>query len=216
MGVDNLYSGTEEGICWQGSSPEPETVFVVRPPLLPPNAIPIFDDEQHVIIGFRQGSGGVYRIYDLYGNLVGMDEVGLETPLFDPIDLILIVYGLVEAFGKSGIQLARSLTVAGMRGSVTAIGRTTLVALRAALRQLLLGELKFTAKTAIRMMEAGRHVPIQILRLAIKFGTRIPDPQGAIGAFEYSIPMFRNNIQYTLKIVLREADNTILHFHYFR
>jgi len=216
MSDDNPYTGTEDGICWQGSSPEPETVFVVRPPTLPPNAVPIFDDDQHVIIGFRQGSGGVYRIYDIYGNMVGMEEVGLETPLFDPIDLVLIVYGLVEAFGKSGIQFARSVTVAGMRGSVAAIGRTTVIALRATLRQLLLGELKFTAKTAIRMMEAGRHVPIQILRLAIRFGKRVPDPQGAIGAFEYTIPMFRNNIQYTLKVVLREADSTILHFHYFR
>ncbi len=64
------------------------------------------------------------------------------------------------------------------------------------------------------MADPARRVPHHILKLAIRFGTRTPDPQGVVGAFRYVIPMVRNGRQYTLEVVLREADKTVLHFLY--
>jgi hypothetical protein len=43
---------------------------------------------------------------------------------------------------------------------------------------------------------------------------RVPDPQGVKGAFQYTVKMLRNGAEYTLEIVVREADWTILHFLY--
>ena len=102
MGDNNLYTGAEAGTVWNGSSPEPDTLFLIHPPGVPLSAVPIFDEENHAIIGFRHGSGGVYRIYDLCGNLSGMEEEPLQTPLFDPIDLIFLGYGLLRGIGRAG------------------------------------------------------------------------------------------------------------------
>jgi hypothetical protein len=36
-------------------------------------------------VGYRhECTRGVYRLYDLEGNVVGMDEVGLDSPVLDP------------------------------------------------------------------------------------------------------------------------------------
>ncbi len=40
------------------------------------------------------------------------------------------------------------------------------------------------------------------------------DPQGVKGAFLYTAKMLRNGTEYTLEILVREADWTILHFLY--
>ena len=64
------------------------------------------------------------------------------------------------------------------------------------------------------MAVKGRHVPLHILHLALKYGQRRVDPQGVKGAFLYTAKMFRNGKQYTLEVVVRERDWTILHFLY--
>jgi hypothetical protein len=110
----------------------------------------------------------------------------------------------------------RTIVVGGMRGLVTPLGRGTVDALRASMRRLLPLELNFTKTTLAHMATKGRHVPVSILKLAIRYGKRAPDPDGVPGAFQYTIPMMRNGVEYTLKVVLREADKTVLHFHYFR
>lgn len=216
----STYTGAEPATSWSGSPPEAGTVFVVRPPRLPPGAVPLYDDDTQTVIGFRTESSGVYRIYDLEGNMVGMDEKGLETPLIDPIDLIFIFGGafriLARAGARTAIQVGARASVVGVRALITTVGESIALALRATLRRLLAGELKFTATTAARMATTGRYVPVHILRLAVRYGARAADSQGAVGAFEYTIPMVRNGVRYTLKVVLREVDSTVLHFHYFR
>lgn len=73
---------------------EPDAVFDLRPPGVPPSAVPIFDDELSAVIGYRfQAVAGVFKLVDLEGKLVGMEEVPLETPLFDPIDLLFLFGG---------------------------------------------------------------------------------------------------------------------------
>lgn len=212
------YTGFEQPSPWNGESPEPGVAFVVRPPGLPAAAVPLFDDDLQAVVGFRwESATGVYRVYDLDGEFVSMHEEPLQTPLIDPLDLIFIFGGMFRVAAR-GVSRAATKTafVGGMRGLVVTLGEGATAALRASLRRLLLSDLKFTSTTVTRMMAQGRHVPVHILKLAIRHGTRAPDPKGIAGAFEYTIPMMRNGVGYTLKIVLREADNTVLHFHYFR
>ena len=75
-------------------------------------------------------------------------------------------------------------------------------------------DLKFTGTTAGRMEDAAQHVPKEILAEAIKFGKKVPDPQGVVGAEKYVIEMFKNGKKYELEVVYRELDKTILHFLY--
>jgi hypothetical protein len=216
MGVTTAsYTGSEASVPFGGQSPEPSCVFVVYPPHVPAGAAPIYDEETDAVIGYRFGSVGVYRIYDFEGNLVEMSEEGLEPPLLDPIDLLFIVGGAVRLVGKAGSRLLSKFSTIGVRAAATSLSSVARTALRASLRRVSVGSLKFTATTAARMGTQGRHVPLQILHLAIKYGKRAPDPQKIAGAFEYTIPMLRNGRQYILKVVLRESDRTILHFHYF-
>jgi hypothetical protein len=84
--------------------------------------------------------------------------------------------------------------------------------MRTTFRGITVGSLKFTATTAARMATPGRFVPVHILHLAIKFGKRTADPQGIKGAFLYTTRMLKNGREYTLEVVLRESDQTILHF----
>jgi hypothetical protein len=64
------------------------------------------------------------------------------------------------------------------------------------------------------MMNPGRYVPIPILRLAIRNGKAFLDPQGVVGAVKYVAPLWRNGVKYTLEVVVRVKDSTVLHFLY--
>jgi hypothetical protein len=174
--------------------------------------VPLFDDQDtHVVVGFRYSSGGFYQIYDLEGNLVDEGGKPLEQPLIDPIDIVAGLFagliaggaraaarGLGGAAERAGAEAAAS---AGVRGILRILGRRALDAVRATYRAIRFrGLLNFTETTAARMADAGRRVPLHILKLAIRYGTRSPDPQGVAGAFRYVIPMFRNGRQYTLEV----------------
>jgi RHS repeat-associated protein len=78
----------------------------------------------------------------------------------------------------------------------------------------LANQLQFTATTAGHMTEAGRMVPRPILAQAILSGARSADPQGARGAVQITQNIVKNGKDYVLKIIYREKDKTILHFHY--
>jgi hypothetical protein len=91
--------------------------------------------------------------------------------------LIVLFGGLLRGIGKGvGSVAARAVS----RGSVVVGGRTLSAAvtgaMRTAFRRLSLKSLKFTETTAARMATRGRHVPVHILHLAIKYGRRNPDP----------------------------------------
>ena len=84
----------------------------------------------------------------------------------------------------------------------------------AVFRDLLMGTLRFTPKAAQRMGESGRFVPVSILKIAIKYGARDADPGGGAGCMRYSVKMLRNEKEYTLRVIYRLKDSTIVHFHY--
>jgi hypothetical protein len=210
-----MYSGTEPAVDLNlASAIEPDTVFEVPVFSIPKGAVPVYDDQLRAVVGYRhETTTGVFRLYDLEGNYLGMEEVGLESPLLDPIDLIVLFGGLLRGIGKGvGSIAARAVS----RGSVVVGGRTLSIAvtgaMRTAFRRLSSKRLQFTATTAARMATPERYVPVHILHLAIKYGRRAPDPQRAQGAFLYTIKMLRNGKEHALEIVVREKDWTILHF----
>lgn len=79
--------------------------------------------------------------------------------------------------------------------------------------------LRFAAEPLAHMKEPGRFVPVHILRLAIKYGERGPDPWGTAGLFMYKIPMTRlggNQMgkKYLLEVLVNERNYVIYHFQY--
>jgi hypothetical protein len=215
------YNGKEEAIDLPSNqNTEANTIYDVRPPNLPAGATPIYDDELCAVIGyFHEGSAGINRHYNLDGKVVCAVEKGLESPLIDPIDLIFFAGGIFRVVGKGLFTTAaKSVPKFAARSGVKMAGKflatSVLGAMRAAFKGLSIRSLKFTATTAARMAAKGRHVPLHILHLAIKYGKRSVDPQGVKGAFLYTTKMFKNGTAYTLEVVVRESDWTILHFLY--
>ncbi len=196
--------------------------FQVTKDKLPLGAVPIVDDADGVVVGYQVMVDGNRWTCDLEGRRVQIEEPGLGTPLFDPIDVVLIVgsFGRVAIRGLWRLGLEESGALAAKAASRT-LAAEAVGNLRAAFRAAVQRELNFTATTAARMADPSRYVPVNILRLALRFGRREADPQGVTGAFRYTVEMFKGPKQlggpvrrYTLRVVVREGDWTVLHFHY--
>jgi len=219
--TNNTYTGEEKAIDINfHSDVSLNALFEIRSPRIPEKSVPIFDDTLNAVIGYcHQTSVGLYRLYNIEGDVVGMEEDGLETPLVDPLDLIFFMGGVVRFAGKGVLSLFTKTSAKFMASGASKllanhIARAILGAMRSTFRGLSVNTLKFTATTAARMAASGRHVPIHILHLALKYGKRVPDPQGVKGAFQYTTKILKNGKKYTLDIVVREKDWTILHFLY--
>lgn len=189
----SLYAATDDWYC-------------IRPLTLPWNAVPIMDSDMNIVVGYVVALQGISRIYDIHGEMVGIEELPLEAPPIDPTELIFIVSGLLRAGLKWALRN-------GVRSLAIAIGTSLRSTLRARLFAVKSEPLKFTVATLGHMNKRGRFVPIQILGMAIKHGTKMADPQGALGATKYLATMVRNGKSYSLEVVLRESDRTVLHFH---
>ncbi|HYO58209.1 hypothetical protein [Archangium sp.] len=225
------YTGKESAVrLTHGAQPRGGSEFAVWPKGIPLSAIPLYDEETKAVIGFYHESQGITRIFDLQGRMVAMEEVGLETPLIDPLDIFLlggsiraVTKGALSLFSRAGAR-ATVRASAGMaaflssRAAGQAIGHSLRLSFRAVARK----QLNFTSVTARHMAEAGRHVPVHILQQAIETGTRAADPQGVAGAYRYVTKMWKlvksgseyTWKEYTLEVVVREADWTVLHFLY--
>ena len=213
------YSGDEDAVEWSAGARPPggSDVFEVRPARVPPGAASVVDEASGAGIGYREDSGGVWMVWDLDGALVEIGELPLEAPLLDPIDLLSGgLTGLLRGALRGAARGAAGGAIAGAgRAGVRALATRTVLALHRVFRGLIgPGSLKFTATTATRMATPGRHVPLHILRLAIRHGKQMADPQGVLGAVKYVAPMWRNGKQYTLEVIVRARDSTVLHFHY--
>jgi len=218
---NDTYTGEEEAIDLNFKSEVSlNALFELRSPRIPAKSVPVFDDTLNAVIGYcHQSTVGIYRLYNLNGDVVGLEEDGLETPLVDPIDLVFFMGGIIRVAGKGVLSLfsktsAKVLSAGATRLLANSLTGAILGAMRSAFKGLSANSLKFTATTAARMAASGRHVPIHILHLAIKYGKRVPDPQGVKGAFMYTANILKNGKKYALEIVVREKDWTILHFLY--
>lgn len=203
----------------------------LRPSGIPPGCEAVYAPDLGAIIGYVSEYQGVLRVYAVDGRLVEMSEPGLEQPLFDPIDLLFILgpslkllKGLIWG-GERLLFRSTARAAAGVAGysAARAMGVSTRSALQLVFRSLTSRPLLFTETTLVRMADPARRVPLHILQLAIRHGTRSVDAQMARGAYTYITPMWRQVVsggervwrQYTLKVVVRESDWTVLHFHYF-
>lgn len=204
---------------------EVDVAYEVTPPGVPESAAAIYDRESGAIIGYRvQIRPGLIQLHDLSGKPIAtlpVEEPGLEGTLVDPVDLVLIAAGTLKLLLGGAVRLGALLTRSTSR-ALPGGWTMALQSMRGALRALRMQELKFTAKTSAHMDTPGRFVPVHVLRQGIRYGTRVPDPDGVPGAFQYTTRMFRHVWrndrleikEYTLQIVIQESDWTVLHFHY--
>jgi hypothetical protein len=212
MSAPSTYTGNEPSFAWNDAQkPKAAGLFDLRPPGVPFNAKPIYDADLDCIIGYHQEAAGVSRIYSLDGH-VSVSEKPLESPLIDPLDALFIVGG----FWRAGL---RGITDWGLKGVGSNIGRVTLFGLRTRYYALMQRPLRFAAEPLAHMKEPGRFVPVHILRLAIKYGERTPDPRGAPGIFMYKIAMSRlgkSHVgkKYILEVLVSEKNYVIYHFKY--
>ncbi|WP_322046140.1 hypothetical protein [Paraburkholderia sp. J67] len=212
MSTPLIDTGDEPSFEWDGSlKPKGAGLFDLRPPGVPFDAKPIYDTDLDCIIGYQKENAGVFRIYALDGG-IAVNEVPLETPLFDPLDAVFLVGGVWRA----GL---RGVAEWGVKGVGASLERTALYSLRTRYYALMQRPLRFAAEPLRHMKEPGRFVPVHILRLAIKYGKRTPDPRGASGIFMYKIPITRlgeskTSKKYVLEVLVSESDYIIYHFKY--
>lgn len=211
---DDLYTGLEVAVNETPSSvKEYNDIIYIRPPNLPSRAAPLFDSDLHMVTGYAETISGISRIYDLDGTMVKMEEMPLEAPPLGPEDVIFFISSLAR-FGF------KTLFRTGIRALSADVSKATLYILRERFKTLKPLSLSFTAKTILRMKDPTRFVPVQILMLAIKHGKRMPDPHGTVGSVKYAISItikskkWPAGKEYVLNVIVREKDQTILHFHY--
>ncbi|MDR5820024.1 hypothetical protein [Caballeronia sp. LZ043] len=179
-------------------------IFELRPPGVPQRAKPIYDEYLNAVIGYQDEIAGVSRIYSL-GGILHLTEKSLETPLLDPLDIILMVGG----YWRAGMQ---SFTRSGLRGIGAAVGEHTLSGLRSRYLAMAQAPIKFAAQPLTHMRNPHRFVPVHILRLAIMFGKRGPDPRNMKGLSMYEQAIKINGNAYVLEVLVREKDYTISSF----
>jgi hypothetical protein len=75
-------------------------------------------------------------------------------------------------------------------------------------------EINFSPAALKHMEEAGRFVPVNILKEAVKT-KGYPDPRGSAGVMHYA-QMVRNGKNYNLEVLFDPKTNTIWHFQYSR
>jgi hypothetical protein len=211
---DDAYTGLEAAVNEVPPSVnEFSDIIYIRPPNLSSRAVPVFDTDLYMVTGYVETMSGISRIYDLDGTMVRMEELPLEAPPFGPEDIIFLIGGLAR-FGF------KTLFRTGIRAFAVDVSKATLYILRERFRILKPLGLKFTHETIVHMKNPKRFVPVQILMLAIKHSKKIPDPQAAVGAVKYVTKMvimtkkYPQGKEYVLHVVVRESDQTILHFHY--
>ena len=220
--TDEHYTGSESAIPESAIRQARSNDFfqVTRQPL-PPGAKPIVDADQSTTIGYTLRVEGNTWVCDPDGRTVDIHEPGLGTPLIDPVDLVFIVGSLgrvaVRGIIRAGAEAAGDLAA---KAAAETLAEATVSTLRVAFRRLVQKELKFTATTAARMADPGRFIPVNILKLAVRYGVRDADPERVAGVYRYTIPMFRASKtvsepakKYLLRVIVRERDWTILHFH---
>lgn len=202
----------------------PGEYFAITPSFRPPHiAKPIVDEQTNVCLGYSVAQApGLWQIYDADGRFITLEESPLETPLVDPLDIALFMFGAFRLL-RTGKALLEGAAINRMK---VAMSEATLSILRGRFKVGLSAvSIKFSKTTALHMADSGRYIPIQIIEKAIRYGVRSPDPRRKAGLFIYSIGMTRltrsivgkavvfKPKSYTLHVLMREKDWTVMHFH---
>ena len=200
------------------------------PDTVPPAAVPIFDEAVGAIIGFQHAFVGWQYFYDLEGNQVDRMERGLESPVFSPIDLLLLSPALVLR-PASRMVGAGVTAFGGVRLSTDPTALTIATRLRASLARLdHLAEIRFSQTALEYYGDPDRWVPLHVLRSAMKHGRRRADAGGKrrgaesganddLVMSEIRIKIYRRlkhpeGKEYDLEVLWNPRNNMIMHFKY--
>lgn len=217
MGL-NARSVVEPGLPSNGWPTTPGSdVFGVRAAVIPSSARAIYDDSRSVIIGWQwETADGWVLLASPDGTVLNRSEKGLESPLIDPLDLMFIIGGLVRVFVKGAAEGGARMLLGRVAGRTVASQLTAPEAAMVVGRAQSIDRmpLLFTRTVLGHMQTPARFVPVQIIRMAISYGAKSPDPRGVAGVVRYFIPMVRNGREYGLEVLLRENDRTVMHVKY--
>lgn len=97
----------------------------------------LIDPENGEVIGYRRASGGVTSFFDREGTLVGMSEIGIETPLIDPIDFIPSPGKVIKGVGIVGKLGVKALTKKAVTAEAPRLSMALVVRMRGVSRALL-------------------------------------------------------------------------------
>ncbi len=69
-----LQAVSGQTLTWTGHYAVSAGLFEIRPPRIPRDARPVFDEDLDCIIGYQRSFGGCYHLYDLNGDMTAIWE----------------------------------------------------------------------------------------------------------------------------------------------
>jgi hypothetical protein len=175
----------------------------MRSARVPRDARPVYDEDMDCVIGYHRSFASVASTYDLAGAVVALDECPHED---GAARALLLVAGTLWQPHVLG------MTRSGAEGEGLAAPAATLARLRRRFIALARQPLHFTLAALADMHEPDRFVPLHILRLAIRCGTRLAAGGGiaAADAARFIAPITRRGVPAVLELTLRPRDHTVL------
>ncbi|MEG0279934.1 MAG: hypothetical protein RR510_10980 [Morganella sp. (in: enterobacteria)] len=137
---------------------------------VPEGVTPIIDESTGLCIGYLYGMNGVYHIYDINGHYQTVYEIPLESPLFDPLDLLLIGGVVAKLCGRTSLLMrggaTRAVSSGGVKLSMQIVSslKSRLTLSSAATK------MKYSPQAARAMSDRSRYVPDYILSKVIRNG----------------------------------------------
>ncbi|WP_354685419.1 hypothetical protein [Cupriavidus necator] len=197
-----VHAAPEPALAWTGHNPVCAGWFELRPARVPRDARPVYDEDMDCIIGYHRSFAAVAASYDLAGDLAALAECGADD---GATAAPLLVAGTLWQ------PRVRGMTRSGEEGEGLAAPATTLARLRERFIGLARQPLHFTLAALADMQEPERFVPLHILRLAIRCGTRLAaGGTAATDAVRFIAPITRRGAQAVLELTLRPSDHTVL------
>ncbi|MGX6570527.1 hypothetical protein [Cupriavidus necator] len=189
---------TELALPWTGRNPVSAGWFEMRQARVPRDALPVYDEDMDCIIGYHRSFASVASTYDLTGRVVALDacvdEAGAgRAPLL--------------VAGTLWQPRVRGMTRSGAEGEGLAAPAATLARRRGRFIALARQPLHFTLAALADMQEPERFVPLHILRLAMRCGTRLA---AASEMARFVAPITRRGVPTALELTLRPRDHTVL------
>ncbi|WP_432257560.1 hypothetical protein [Cupriavidus sp. TMH.W2] len=195
-------SEQEPALPWTGRNPVSAGWFEMRPVRVPRDARPVYDEDMDCIIGYHRSFASVASTYDLAGQVAAIDACPDED---GAAHAPLLVAGTLWQ------PRVRGMTRSGAEGEGLAAPSATLARLRGRFIALARQPLYFTLGALADMHEPIRFVPMHILRLAIRCGTRLAaGGVAAVDTARFIAQITRRGVPTALELTLRPRDQTVL------